>query len=216
MIDPETTILTTPSYHDGKSHTLVMSDEYNIDGRDFGPGKDLIFESLNKPDDSNQAIQFYNDTKEYVTTEDGSLVLITRAVKTKYIQISKNTNRPEILTKNYTSGMVQSWNKFCFTGGILEMSIKLPGHAYSGGLWPAAWLMGQLSRATFEDTTTNIWPWSYDKCGDIDNLATRQRISSCDPNPGYGFHPNQGRGAPEIDIFEVMPGTHTNTLTTAY
>jgi beta-glucanase (GH16 family) len=29
--------------------------------------------------------------------------------------------------------MIQSWNKFCFTGGILEMAIELPGHAYSGG-----------------------------------------------------------------------------------
>lgn len=36
-------------------------------------------------------------------------------------------------SKPYTSGMVQSWNKFCFTGGVLEMSIQLPGHADSGG-----------------------------------------------------------------------------------
>lgn len=41
--------------------------------------------------------------------------------------------KPERLTKNYTSGMVQTWNKFCFTGGVLELSIKLPGHADSGG-----------------------------------------------------------------------------------
>lgn len=66
--------------------------------------------------------------------------------------------------------------------------------------------MGELSRATFADTTMNIWPWSYDKCGEIDHLTTRQRINACDSNPGHGFHPNQGRGAPEIDIFEVMPG----------
>ena len=86
------------------------------------------------------------------------------------------------------------------------MSIDLPGHAYSGGLWPAVWLMGQLSRATFQDTTTNVWPWSYNKCGEIDHINTRQKFSACEKNPGFGFHPYQGRGAPEIDLFEVMPG----------
>jgi beta-glucanase (GH16 family) len=29
--------------------------------------------------------------------------------------------------------MIQTWNKFCFTGGILELSIKLPGKSDSGG-----------------------------------------------------------------------------------
>ena len=35
------------------------------------------------------------------------------------------------------SGMVQSWNKFCFTGGIVEFSARLPGSPQVGGLWPA-------------------------------------------------------------------------------
>lgn len=74
------------------------------------------------------------------------------------------------------------------------------------GLWPAAWLMGNLARATFAPTTTNVWPWSYNKCGEIDHLGTKQLINACDGSPGYDFNPYQGRGAPEIDIFEVMPG----------
>ena len=28
---------------------------------------------------------------------------------------------------NYTGGMMSSWNKFCFTGGLLEASVSLPG-----------------------------------------------------------------------------------------
>ncbi len=51
-----------------------------------------------------------------------------------------------------------------------------------------------------------MWPWSYDRCGKIDHLDTKQEINACLEDPGYGFHPKQGRGAPEIDIFEVMPG----------
>ena len=74
------------------------------------------------------------------------------------------------------------------------------------GLWPAAWLMGNLARATYDATTLNVWPWSYDICGQIQNLSTKQLINACDGNPGFGLNPFQGRGAPEIDIFEVMPG----------
>lgn len=40
---------------------------------------------------------------------------------------------PTKKSRNYTSGMVQSWNKFCFTGGVLEISVQLPGHPGSGG-----------------------------------------------------------------------------------
>ncbi len=77
---------------------------------------------------------------------------------------------------------------------------------WCSGIWPAAWLMGNLARATFDSTTLNVWPWSYDTCGQIENISTKQLINACDGNPGYGMNPFQGRGAPEIDIFEVMPG----------
>lgn len=53
-----------------------------------------------------------------------------------------------------------------------------------------------------------MWPWSYDTCGVIDHLESRQEINACDESPPSGMHPFQGRGAPEIDIFEVMLG-HT-------
>jgi Beta-glucan synthesis-associated protein SKN1/KRE6/Sbg1 len=39
--------------------------------------------------------------------------------------------------KYIQSGMIQSWNKFCFIGGIVEFSAKLPGDPHTGGLWPA-------------------------------------------------------------------------------
>lgn len=74
-----------------------------------------------------------NSSTEYVTTRDGSLVLTTRAVKTSWTEWDKDRLRPQQYTKNYTSGMIQTWNKFCFTGGVLEMGIDLPGDADSGG-----------------------------------------------------------------------------------
>lgn len=54
-------------------------------------------------------------------------------MKTTYKEWNEGKAKYETLTKNYTSGMIQSWNKFCFTGGILEMSIELPGEVDSGG-----------------------------------------------------------------------------------
>ena len=50
---------------------------------------------------------------------------------------------------NFRSGMVQSWNKFCFTGGLVLASVVLPGTNNILGLWPAIWTMGNLGRAGY-------------------------------------------------------------------
>ncbi|KAE8972425.1 hypothetical protein PF011_g25643 [Phytophthora fragariae] len=47
-----------------------------------------------------------------------------------------------------------------------------------------------------------MWPFSYDKCEPDLFDTSYQRISACNDNPGYGLNPNQGRGAPEIDVLE--------------
>lgn len=39
------------------------------------------------------------------------------------ITLSKKENH----NLTYTGGMLQSWNQFCFTGGLLEVSVRLPG-----------------------------------------------------------------------------------------
>jgi len=47
-----------------------------------------------------------------------------------------------------------------------------------------------------------MWPYSYNRCEPDILPPHNQRISACDDNPGYGLNPNQGRGAPEIDLVE--------------
>ncbi|RHY02203.1 hypothetical protein DYB36_008598 [Aphanomyces astaci] len=135
--------------------------------------------------------------------------------------------------------MMQSWNKFCMQGGLIEVAAKLPGainilpddvhksttmnpnalgELWKDGVktkltprdrvkdgayyptWPGIWLLGNLGRALFSASTSRMWPWTYNECDA--ELSPHQAISACDPNPGYGLHPNQGRGAPEIDILE--------------
>ncbi len=66
----------------------------------------------------------------------------------------------EMMSRHFKSGMIMGWNKFCFTGGILEVSLKMPGRADVGGLWPAAWMLGNLGRATYESSNNKMWPWS--------------------------------------------------------
>jgi beta-glucanase (GH16 family) len=124
-IDPETIELTTQRRRDGALLDLVMSDEFSVEGRSFVKGDDDVFEAQHRPDDVNDAIEFYNSSTEYVTTKNGNLIIKTRATKSSYVK--DQNSLPEKLTKNYTSGMIQTWNKFCFTGGVLELSIKLPG-----------------------------------------------------------------------------------------
>jgi len=102
--------------------------------------------------------------------------------------------------------MVQTWNKFCFTGGVAEVSAKFP---LGNGFWPAIWLFGNLGRAVYEESNTGLWPWSFDTCDEewdmfpIPKPGKPQKISACNPNPGPGLHPYQGRGATEIDLAEV-------------
>lgn len=62
LVDPDTpaAMLVTARLRDGSPMQLVMSDEFSADGRSFSKGDDALFEAVEKPDDSNEAIQFCN------------------------------------------------------------------------------------------------------------------------------------------------------------
>mmetsp|Transcript_24409 Transcript_24409/g.38475 ORF Transcript_24409/g.38475 Transcript_24409/m.38475 type:complete len:562 (-) Transcript_24409:328-2013(-) len=187
-------------------YKLVMSDEFEESGREFdSTANDPMWTAISKPDDTNQAAQFYDPG--HVSTVDGKLQILTTPDKVKWKQWDWSVAGFNEFSKNYTSGMVMSWNKFCFTGGVLEVSAQLPGDGVSGTFWPAAWLMGNLAKATFGPSTEHMWPWSTDECGDLSRDA--QKISACRwtaEEDEWGMNPYQSRGAPEVDLFEVMPG----------
>jgi beta-glucanase (GH16 family) len=73
-----------------------------------------------------------------ITTKNGSL-------KITLSDVSANP----VHGMNYTGGLMSTWNKFCFTGGIVEAAVTLPGANNVVGLWPALWAMGNLGRAGF-------------------------------------------------------------------
>ncbi|ETV75247.1 hypothetical protein H257_10439 [Aphanomyces astaci] len=223
----------------GESWDLVMSDEFEEEGRTFEAGKDHIWTALDIPDGVNAAIGLYSPANVY--TKNGKLINRVEEVHTNVTYFNQWLEVPAIETNTlyYAAGMMQSWNKFCMQGGLIEVAAKLPGainilpddvhksttmnpnalgELWKDGVktkltprdrvkdgayyptWPGIWLLGNLGRALFSASTSRMWPWTYNEC-DAD-LSPHQAISACDPNPGYGLHPNQGRGAPEIDILE--------------
>lgn len=85
--------------------------------------------------DTNAALHFYSN--QNVRTTNGVLNITTTLTKNEYRAFNEKTKKFYVDTKHVQSAMVQSWNKFCITGGIVEFSAKLPGEGSVGGLWPA-------------------------------------------------------------------------------
>ena len=56
-VDPDSPILTTKSFVDGRVFDLVFSDEFNIPGRRFDDGFDPRWTALHKNDYTNTALQ---------------------------------------------------------------------------------------------------------------------------------------------------------------
>ncbi|KAG3108224.1 hypothetical protein PI125_g12007 [Phytophthora idaei] len=210
----------------GRKWDLVMSDEFNVANRSFRPGDDHLWTSLDKPDGVNGALEIYSHNMTSTQCDgDTCYFYIEVSDEPQTISVYNMYKYPpsfEDAHFYYRAAMVQSWNKFCFQGGMLEVKAQLPGAVSdksgnpdlalgkSGKVatkvyyptWPGIWVMGNLGRAIFSASRNRMWPFSYNKCEpDVFN-PDFQRISACDDDPGYGLNPNQGRGAPVIDVLE--------------
>ena len=86
---------------------------------------------------------------------------------------------------DYEGGMMQTWNRFCFTGGYIEASVSLPGRSNVYGLWPAVWTMGNLGRAGYGGSLDGMWPYTYDSC-DVGTLKN-QSLNGKRHHPGCGY-----------------------------
>lgn len=199
---------------------LVFSDEFEVEGRTFWPGDDPFWEAVNL---------WYGATGDYEWYHPGQINTTGGA-----LQLTME-NKP-MNNLNFRSGMLQSWNKFCFQGGYIEFSVKLPGTPSEVGWWPGLWLQGNLGRPGYLGTTDGMWPYSYNSCdsGILPNQTAvgrpgYQQVSTYDQgdgkiglswNPGMRTpsctcsgedHPgpdvNVGRGAPELDILEAQINT---------
>ncbi|BFZ57323.1 beta-glucan synthesis-associated protein [Savitreella phatthalungensis] len=209
MIDPDTpqSAYTKQSVF-GKTYKLVFSDEFNQEGRTFYPGDDQFWEAVDIRYGATQDLEWYDP--DAITTRNGSLV----------IKFEKFANHG----LDYRSGMLQSWNKLCFKGGMIEVSASLPGSGSVPGLWPGIWTLGNLGRAGYLATTDGTWPYSYSSCdagitanqSQADGLSylPGQRLSSCTCSGAEHPNPGTGRGAPEIDVIEATVGAYQPDLLT--
>lgn len=198
LVDPDTPedALTLES-KSGDKWQLVFSDEFNAEGRTFYEGDDQFFTAPDLHYDATKDLEWYDP--DAVTTSNGTLALRMDAFKNHDLF--------------YRSGMVQSWNKMCFTQGRIEISARLPDYGYVSGLWPGLWTMGNLGRPGYLATTDGVWPYSYDSCdaGITPNQSSPdgisylpgQRLNKCTCSGESHPNPGVGRGAPEIDLIEA-------------
>ena len=197
LVDPDTPedALTKKTSKDA-TWKLVFSDEFNAAGRTFYEGDDQFFQAADLWYGGTQDLEYYDP--DAVTTANGTLNLRMDAYKNHDLF--------------YRSGMVQSWNKMCFTQGYLEFSARLPGYGNVSGLWPGLWSMGNLGRPGYLASTEGIWPYTYDSCDagitanqsspDGISYLPGQRLNKCTCSGEDHPSPGKGRGAPEYDVLE--------------
>lgn len=224
LIDPDTPqeSRTRTGNQDGSKYNLVFSDEFNTPGRTFWPGDDPYWEAVDIWYGATFDFEWYTPEGVNTTTDqNGNGVL--------QITLEEEIERGQY----FRSGMLQSWNKFCFQGGFIEAAIQFPGGFQTQGYWPGFWLMGNLGRPGYLASADGMWPYVYDDC-DVGIMPNQtyadgrgpyaalhgnkgkqlsklpgMRYPSCtckgEDHPG----PNNGvaRSAPEIDICELQVET---------
>ncbi len=142
---------------------LTWSDEFSgADGSPVDPKKWSVMKSGNGF--GNNELEYYTERPENVRQEGGNLVLEAR---------QEAYTGPDGVSRNYTSGRMESQGKFDQLYGRFEARMKLP---YGKGIWPAFWMLG--------NNIAQGWPQS----GEIDILETigdHQRIYGTLHGPGY-------------------------------
>ena len=112
LIDPDTPDAAKSRVgYDNQNYNLVFSDEFNQDGRSFNAGDDPFWEAVDLWYWNTGDQEWYDSGQVY--TANGSLHVRIDNVATGGLP--------------YRSGMLQSWNKFCFTSGYIEVAASLPG-----------------------------------------------------------------------------------------
>ncbi|EED80246.1 predicted protein [Postia placenta Mad-698-R] len=116
VIDPDTPQdARTRTGFEGQPYVLVFSDEFNTDGRSF-PGDDPYWEAADLWYGATNDLEWY--APEQVTTTGGALHITLEQAE---------PDAADSHTLGYQSGMLQSWNKFWFSGGYVEVALTLPG-----------------------------------------------------------------------------------------
>ncbi|KAI9909009.1 hypothetical protein PsorP6_015218 [Peronosclerospora sorghi] len=226
----------------GEVGDLVMRDAFkNAPGRSFRPRDDHLWSSIEPPDGGNAALEVSAHNvvplqvwNEFLSTRGFEAVTFVRGLDGSIV-----TSFPPldiflslcVCVSVFSRWEVQSWNKCCMQGGMVEVRVQLPraiseaaGHPDSSlgpsarvtsrrsdPTWPGISMMGTLGRAIFRGSTTRmLWPFSYDACEPETFKPSHQRMSACDADSGSRLHPHQGRG--ESDIVEAGGTSNSSSI----
>ncbi|KAG9062003.1 hypothetical protein KI688_006723 [Linnemannia hyalina] len=204
---------------DGGLWDLVFSDEFNLDGRNFAPGQDPHWEAVNLPA-STAMKTLENYSSDQVTTKNGQLEITLQRDPARPSPSGAKFQKRDGSSSGawkYTSGMLQSWNKMCFQGGILEVAVSLPGSPTKAGLKPRVFVLGNLARYGYPASMAGVYPSSssssstssFTKCNPTSTNSTVQRLNGCssvtDTTLGH-----KSRGAPEMTLLETHYGVQMN------
>ncbi|KAH8096775.1 beta-glucan synthesis-associated [Cristinia sonorae] len=183
---------------DGHDYQLVFSDEFNKDGRTFYPGDDPFWEAVDLWYGATEDLEWYDPSQ--VVTKDGNL----------QITMDKVTDITTNHLLQYKSGMLQSWNKFCFSSGYIEVAVSLPGpNSNTEGYWPGIWTMGNLGRPGYGATTDGMWPYSYNECdvGTFPNQTFKDQSG-----PAAALYSDRSRPKYNMEL-SWLPGQRASSCT---
>ncbi|KAF7360596.1 GH16 domain-containing protein [Mycena venus] len=185
------------SYHDpSQTLQLVFSDEFETEGRSFYPGDDPYWEAVDLHYWQTGNLEWYDPAA--ITTRNGALEINL----TKVEDPSTNHNL------SYMGGMISSWNKFCFTGGLIVANVMLPGATNVFGLWPAVWTMGNLGRAGYGASLDGMWPYVYDSC-DVGTMPNQ----TLHGGPPAALHSGDDNGDTTHGELSFLPGQRLSRCT---
>ncbi|KAJ7346342.1 beta-glucan synthesis-associated [Mycena albidolilacea] len=184
------------SYHDPTQVLqLVFSDEFETDGRTFYPGDDPYWEAVDLHYWQTGNSEWYDPAA--IRTIGGAMEINL----TKVLDPSMNHNL------SYMGGMISTWNKFCFTGGLIVTNVMMPGITNIFGLWPAVWT-GNLGRAGYGASLDGMWPYSYDSC-DV-GTTPNQTLNG---GPPAALHSGDNNGKTTFGELSFLPGQRLSRCT---
>jgi beta-glucanase (GH16 family) len=129
----------------------------NITGKQETKSKLYYFLSA-EGDVDRKTVRWYDPAA--VTTNNGALEIMLSAKPQHGLNFTGQSRsrfaRSELPCEKSSGGIVSTWNKFCFTGGLVEVAVTLPGSPTIPGFWPAVWTMGNLGRVGYGASTDGL------------------------------------------------------------
>jgi beta-glucanase (GH16 family) len=138
--------------------TLRWQDEFDGDGLDW-----FSWNAQDLASPRNHELQYY--TPNEVRVADGQLRL--------------SSSRASFRDRGFTSGAVDTYGKFSFTYGRVEVRARLP--RMGQGIWPAVWMLGEGCNPLGPPC-----PWPTGNAGEIDILEAVNSPTSYYTNLHHG------------------------------